>query len=528
MRVSRVELERLKTKLQDNTNQQLEYSKHEMKGNEMLQSQMGLGYQSSKVSVPKTLSAAEGQGMPSGSVFSQLLDLLQKLNACLQKNETYLDPSRVKVQENEELSAARPNMKEAAAYQNKQINRAGQVSSLQQSVNNGCCKTLDTFPTANAIGKLNKLSIVTCWKWRWAAAASEVQALSRELNTLRSVGKEFLDKTISFPPSSFTSGHEKFQSSMLKAGFQTTDYPCVKEPQVPLTFDKVFTLMASIWQTSSQSAHLEKEIILKSRQLGHLLRVMTRWMQRASKKRQLEKAIVHWLLYLLQSWRDKFKHHTLDPVLTIAPKPDTRPAATKMSVSPNPKQSGSHGHPKHVVQDALHVRGSSDCKPRSVDNCSSLIRKGFRKPEKDAHTLREKALQILQESLHHKLEALEALIIKEAKAWHQQQFGDNHSCVDKPTGEFVNPSSTSASSVWRICGELEHCFIEACNQIMVFFGVVSKVPCFMHFKSENMNPKKCVTACPSKPVIGQIINKSGRSKKTAIEKHSWIQTNAKS
>lgn len=468
-----------------------------------------------QASVPEIHGKVEEDSMPSNLVFSQLLDLLQKLTACLQKNEAYLDLYGVKIS-NEERPAVRPNSPQKgvrcldAAANCKPSSCPSQMSSMQQLVNDCHKKGLESYVTTNGNKKLSKLLTVTCWKWRWVAAASEVQELSKELNTLKSISKNFPDKTVSLQQSSSTSCLENLRSCFLKEGLQNTEHPSA-DLQAPLTLDKVFTLLTSIWSVSSQSAHQEKEAFLKNRQIEHLLKVMTRWMQRALKKRQLERVIAHWLRYLLQSWKDKFKCQNV----SIAPTPDTTFAVSKLTVVPSHlKQSSCRNRPKHVIDNVVHIkRSTNNIKARDVETRARSMKKRSQKPEEEVGTFGgERALETFQESLHHRLVALEALIIKEANSWHQQHLGD------KPFVYKSSGYSSSTNLVWKICCELEHCFFEARNQIMTFFGVWNKIPSCLH-------PEDPKVECSSKPKAGLFNSRIGSSKKP-VEKLSCVQSNA--
>nr|AFN42828.1 pericentrin-like protein [Marsilea vestita] len=179
-------------------------------------------------------------------------------------------------------------------------------------------------------------AITICWKWRWVAAASEAQALSKELENIKSLGLEFLDKS-TLGSLQYTMGQEKFRSSMLNSTFQTKD---LLNASQSLSFEKVFSLMSSIWQTSSHSAYLEKELMIKKRKYDHLFHALESWVQKNLKMRRMERAIIRWLAYLLQSRKAKTNQaFTQDSSTRVSPrsaddaKNNIRASITSMSRS---------------------------------------------------------------------------------------------------------------------------------------------------------------------------------------------------
>jgi hypothetical protein len=180
-----------------------------------------------------------------------------------------------------------------SAHGSKRNQQVNNRSVMQLCGNSHGNKGLSSFCIADA--KRNAFA-TTCWKWRWAASACETQALSKELDTLRSLSKEVFEK-YPFISGPMKPGHEK----------SSENNAFVKDQQDPLAFEKVFRLLASIWQTSSQSAHLENELNVKKRKLNHFLHFMSRWIQRSYRKGQIQKFVLRWLLLLLKSQRDKFK-----------------------------------------------------------------------------------------------------------------------------------------------------------------------------------------------------------------------------
>ncbi|KAI5068944.1 hypothetical protein GOP47_0015245 [Adiantum capillus-veneris] len=413
LRVSRLELERLKNELQGTSGQRLTNATPETLGNTVLQSQMELKNGSIKASAD-----VEEQSLPSGPVLSQLLDVLQKLTVCLHKNEVkYLH----------------------------------------------LC--------------------ITCWKWRWVSASSALQALSKEIKMLKSVSK---DNTGSIQQSSFLNCLDAFRVSLVNQDLENTQEPSL-DLQAPVSFNKVFALLVSIWKLSSQSAYQEKEAFQKGKQLDHLLRIMTRWMQRALKKRQLQRVITHWLRYLLQSWKDKFK--------------------LQYNVALHLKQGSSQ--PEYAPNSVPHVQKlTSSPKARNAESLLMYTSKVPQNVGKDAHahSCKDQALQTLQESLHKRLEDLEAGIMKEASHWHQQHLGKG------------DREPVSVNLVWKLYCELERCFSEARNQIMTYFGVFNKVP-----SSNNMEKKNSASPLSSK-LLAQI---KVRNSKKPVERHSSVQAIAR-
>mgnify|MGYP000034643751 CR=1 FL=1 len=284
---------------------------------------------------------------------------------CLQNNETSLDPCTKRVLPNEKMvsfnSISHHNevpCHGGGAYGNR---RKLQVNNhCGKFGNNNGDKNVNSFCITDA---KRKAFLVTCWKWRWAASACEVQALSKELDTLRSLSKEVFEK---YP---FMSGHMKAIHEKSEPLTRKSSENNVLLKQEPLPFEKVFSLLASIWQTSSQSAHFENELKMKTRKLDHFLNVMIRWMHRNYKKRQLEKSILRWLLYLLKSQRDKFKLQA-----AIA-----RPLPMVASATSNQR-------PSHLVT-------------RS-NRCSKPIKKELETPEQKAHTS-EKTIHVLKVVIYH-------------------------------------------------------------------------------------------------------------------------------
>ena len=279
---------------------------------------------------------------------------------CLQNNETSLDPCTKRVLPNEKMVSFN-----SISHRNEAPCHGGGAhgSRRKLQINNHCGqfgnnngnKNVNSFCISDA---KRKACLMTCWKWRWAASACEVQALSKELDTLRSLSKEVFEK---YP---FMSGHMKPNHEKSEPLTRKSSENNVLLKQEPLPFEKVFSLLASIWQTSSQSAHLENELKLRKRQFDHFLYVTIRWMQRNYKKRQLEKSILRWLLYLLKSQRDKLKLQAA----IARPSPMVASATSKQG-------------PSHIVTKS--------------NRCSKPIKKEHETPEQKAHTS-EKTLHVLK------------------------------------------------------------------------------------------------------------------------------------
>ncbi|MCO5613299.1 hypothetical protein L7F22_067575 [Adiantum nelumboides] len=430
----------------------------------------------------------EEQSLPSGHVLRQLLEVLQKLTVCLHNNEAQLEASGSKIATSKDKYAVRSDLpqkgtaslEDAADF--KVIDCAGQGSPSLQ-LKNGFLKDSQFSSCTSHSVKERKLFAVTCWKWRWVVAASSLQALSKENKMLKSVS---YDKRGSVQQSSFISCLEKFQATLINQDSKTTQEPSL-DLQAPVSFDKLFVLLTSIWKLSSQSAHQEKETFCKGKQLDHLLRITTRWMQRALKKRQLERVITHWLRYLLQSWKDKFKLQS-------------------NAVLPLKQINYQILSPKYASNSAPHVQNSTSLKTRDAEKLLIRTSKGPQNLSKDADITKGQALLTLQESLHKRLEDLEASIMKEASHWHQQHVGKG----DK--------ESTSTNLVWVLYSELERSFSEARNQIMTHFGVFNKMPlCYV------METKSIASAFSPKPLTQR---KVGSCKKPA-ERHSSVQAIAR-
>ncbi|KAH7388578.1 hypothetical protein KP509_16G082500 [Ceratopteris richardii] len=478
LKVSRLELERLKSELQNNTFEETP----ETMGWYVLQNQI-------KSEGPLMgLNDAKQNAVPSDPVLSQILEVLQKLTNCLPKNETQLESSEVKVPESEEKHMVRSDRPQKgalyseAAVNCKSMGNVGQVSSLNpknDSTGDPCSACSQMLERKGEI-----LFIITCWKWRWFIAARTVQKLSKEISSLKSVKK---GKIRDVQQSPFLNFLDNINPSGVN-GHAKNARPSNISFQEPIGADKMLTLLASICKLSSRSAHQEKEAYDKGRRFDHLLRIMMRWMQRARKRRQLERVITHWLRYLLQSCKDKFKKCNM---------------AVSQAVNPG-KGSCHTSHFMNTSQLASIPRA------RIVGNISTDFRKECQRSEKYEHTCKSQAFTTLQESLHQEFEVLEYSILKAISNWQQKECGDADI-----SSEGFRESPTSL--LWKISCDMEHCFFESRNQIMAYFGVKNAS------SATNISKvHRSISTFPSKPLIRQMRLKVGNCKKPP-EKSSFPQ-----
>ncbi|MCO5553121.1 hypothetical protein L7F22_006642 [Adiantum nelumboides] len=190
-------------------------------------------------------------------------------------------------------------------YQNQKVITWSQSQSQER---------ITAVTTANTPGKFtNLLSRCISWKWRWAAAASQLKTLSKELQIM-SLAKE--NKTLGVPNSQSSENRDKFFTSMQKLGFihvqnlqnsyvskgrTVTTKSKHKEAKFSVSGHKVISIMLSMWRASIKNAKLEKEAVCNGEKLSRLLAGLPWLIQKFEERRHLERMFYHWVLHMLRS-----------------------------------------------------------------------------------------------------------------------------------------------------------------------------------------------------------------------------------
>lgn len=193
-------------------------------------------------------------------------------------------------------------------YQNQKIISWSQSQSQER---------ITAVATVDTPGKFtNLLSRCISWKWRWAAAASQLKALSKKLQNMTITNE---NKTLGALTTSQVSAanRDKFITSMQKLGFihaqnlhsshnpnKGRNMPSKskqKEAKFSVSGHKVISIMLSMWRASIKNAKLEKEAVCKGEKLSRLLSGLPWLIQKFEERRHLERMFYHWVLHMLRS-----------------------------------------------------------------------------------------------------------------------------------------------------------------------------------------------------------------------------------
>ncbi|KAH7296940.1 hypothetical protein KP509_26G045900 [Ceratopteris richardii] len=175
---------------------------------------------------------------------------------------------------------------------------------------------ITTVTTVDTPAKFtNLLSRCISWKWRWAAAASQLKALSKEIQNMTVTKESNLLGAVTNSQSS--TNRDKFISSMKKLGFihvHNLHTPHVsnkggklsakvkqKEAKFSVPGYKVISIVLSMWRASIKNAKLEQEAVCNSEKLSRLLAGLPCFIQKFEERRYLERMFYHWALHMLRS-----------------------------------------------------------------------------------------------------------------------------------------------------------------------------------------------------------------------------------